>query len=74
MNLKIAPLPGSFMIISIVGLFISINIYETYPSWAFSFMFIFVMMLIASVISMTYAPLGSYDLKKEGILKKGEKE
>lgn len=63
--MHIAPLKNSFMVISIIGMIISYNVWAAYPSWAFSFMLIFVLMFVASLISMTYAPLGSYELKKK---------
>ena len=72
--MKVVPLKGSFMIISIVGFLFSVNVYSTYPSYGFAFMIVFTMMFVASLISMAKAPLGSYDLREEGILKKGEKE
>lgn len=58
MKLDIAPLKGSFMIISIVGFIISAAwVYDLSPTWGFSFCLVFVMMFIASIISMTYAPV-----------------
>lgn len=58
--IPIAPLPGSFMITSIVGFFISIFlVYPKSPTWGFAFILIFILMFIASVISMTYADVDS---------------
>ncbi|MGM5487354.1 MAG: hypothetical protein ACQESG_00225 [Nanobdellota archaeon] len=53
------------MITSIIGLIISFNVFASYPSWGFAFMIVFTLMFVASLISMTYAPIDSYDLKKE---------
>ncbi|MFP4424322.1 MAG: hypothetical protein ACLFP2_03750 [Candidatus Woesearchaeota archaeon] len=61
----IAPLKGSFMIMSIIGLVISFNVINTYPSWGFAFMIVFTLMFIASLISMTYAPIEAYNPKEE---------
>ena len=52
------PLKGSFMITAILGLFISI--YWVYPQniqYGFAFIIVFVAMFIASLISMTKAPV-----------------
>ena len=67
MQMGIAPLNGSFMITSIIGLIISFNVFANYPSWGFAFMIVFTLMFVASLISMTYAPIDAYDLKKEKI-------
>lgn len=59
MKFNFAPLKGSFVIISIVGFIISaVWIYRRSPAWGFAFCLVFVMMFIASMISMTYAPVG----------------
>jgi len=53
-----APLKGSFMVLSIIGFLISA--YLMYPqsnSFGWVFMFIFALMFIASLISMTKAPV-----------------
>ena len=53
-----APLKGSFMITAILGLFISI--YWVTPQstpYGFSFSIVFIAMFIASLISMTKAPI-----------------
>jgi len=58
MNFEFAPLKGSFMVISIVGFIISaIWVYKINPTWGFAFCLVFVMMFVASMISMTYAPV-----------------
>ena len=59
MKFEFAPLKGSFMIVSIVGFIISVVwVYKTSPTWGFAFMIVFGMMFIASMISMTYGPVG----------------
>ncbi len=60
MALNVAPLKGTFMIASIVGFFVSaIYVLPRSKSWGFAFTLVFVMMLVASLISMTYSPIES---------------
>ena len=57
---NIAPLSGGFMITSIVGFLVTITFTMSgriSTSWGFSFTLIFVLMFIASLISMTYGPV-----------------
>ena len=55
---KYAPLSGGFMIASIVGFFVSaIYISDLSFNWGFALAVIFVIMFIASIISMTKAPV-----------------
>ena len=57
---KVAPLKGSFMATAIVGFIISLlYVYKQLGSktWGFTFMLFFAAMFIASIISMTYAPV-----------------
>lgn len=49
-------LKGSFMIIAILGLLISSYLVKDF-NYRFSFILIFTLMFIASIISMTKAPL-----------------
>jgi len=52
------PLKGSFMLISMLGILVSY--YIVYPksfNFGASFMIIFILMFIASLISMTKAPI-----------------
>ena len=54
----IVPLKSSFMVTSIAGFFISV--YFVMPlskTWGFTFILFFVVMFLASVISMSYAPI-----------------
>lgn len=57
---KVAPLKSSFMLASLLGLLISI-VYTLYgrisTDWGFALGFLFFLMLIASLISMTYSPI-----------------
>ncbi len=66
---EVAPLPASFMVTSIVGYIISVLlVYPRWQSWGFAFALVFIMMFIASVISMTYSevkdPLMIHNKKK----------
>jgi len=68
----IYPLSGAFMVIALMGLLISgisltgaleatpipTDDYDVAFTWAFTMMFLFGLMFIASVISMTYGPEG----------------
>ena len=52
---KVAPLPASFLLASIVGFLIS-TFAITEPSWKFTLQLFFAVMFIASFISMTKGP------------------
>lgn len=53
----IAPLTGGFMVTSMVGFIISaIYVFPRSRTWGFTFSIFFVLMFIASMISMTYGP------------------
>ena len=57
-NFVAVPLKGSFMLLAIVGFFVSA--YLVYPknvSYGFAFMLVFTAMFFASLISMTKAPI-----------------
>lgn len=57
---KMTPLPGTFMITAMIG-FLVTTVYTVSgkidPSWGFAFDLVFVIMFIASVISITPEPL-----------------
>ena len=54
---KVAPLSGGYMIASIVGFLISaMYVYDISNRWGFTFSLFFMMMFVASLISMTYGP------------------
>ena len=58
MPIRVVPLSSGFMLSSIVGAIISgIYIYPKSPSWGFTLLLFFTIMLISSFVSMTYAPL-----------------
>lgn len=68
--MRFAPLSGGFMITSIIGFLVSVIIvYKYSPSFGFAFATIFVLMFIASILSMTYADSDAIlklDKKEEG--------
>jgi len=54
---NVVPLSGGYMITSIVGIMISaFYILPNSITWGFTFVLFFTLMLIAALISMTYAP------------------
>ena len=62
---NIAPLSGSYMITSIVGVLVSaIYVIPKSQRWGFTFVLFFTLMFVASMISMTYAP-SDWPLKSE---------
>jgi len=53
---KYAPLSKSFFVTSIIGFLISVLfVWDAYPSYGFAFAFVFLMMFVASLISMMRA-------------------
>ncbi len=57
--MKYAPLKGSFMAASIIGFFVSvIYIADFSVTWAIALGFVFIIMFIASIVSMEKAPIG----------------
>jgi len=56
--MRVVPLKGSFMLTAIVGCIISwIYVLPRSKPYGTAFLLFFIMMFIASLISMTYAPL-----------------
>jgi len=56
-KIRYAPLSNSFFVTSIVGFFLSVFFIKQYSlTWAFAFSLIFLMMIIASFLSMKRAP------------------
>ena len=54
---NVAPLKGGYMITSMVGFMISaIYVFPRSQTWGFTFTIFFMLMLVASLISMTYGP------------------
>jgi hypothetical protein len=53
-----APLKGSFMVLAMLGFFVSAYlIYPRSVNYGITFMIVFVLMFVASLISMTKAPV-----------------
>ena len=56
-NLSVAHLSGGYMITSMVGFIISAYyVFGISNTWGLTFMMFFVLMFVASLISMTYGP------------------
>ncbi|MBU0615072.1 MAG: hypothetical protein KJ601_03185 [Nanoarchaeota archaeon] len=54
----VVPLKSSFMLSSLIGFIISwLWVFPRDASWGFTFMLFFVIMFVASMISMTYQPV-----------------
>ncbi|HJO02161.1 MAG: hypothetical protein QF655_03270 [Candidatus Woesearchaeota archaeon] len=54
---NVAPLKGGYMITSIVGFLVSAYyVSDVSARWGFAFALFFVLMFVASLISMTYGP------------------
>ncbi|MFH1174060.1 MAG: hypothetical protein V1725_02950 [archaeon] len=62
---KVAPLSSSFMMVSLIGFVISAFMLDTFPTWAFTLMFFFVLMFISSIVSMNHAKIGVHDHLEE---------
>lgn len=60
---KVAPLSSSLMLVSMFGFIVSAFFLNDpiVKSWAWAFLILFVIIFIASMISMSNAPLGSED-------------
>ena len=62
---KVAPLKGSFMAFSIIGFAISaLVVYDLSPPFGVAFCVVFTLMFVASLISMTYAPVSEKEPRK----------
>lgn len=56
---NIAPLTSGFMLTSMLGILISVfYLYPNSKTWGFTMLLMFLLMFIASLISMTWAPVG----------------
>ena len=65
-KISIAPLSGSFMVTSIVGLLISIIfVFQLSPTWGTALAIFFIIMLVAALISMTRAPVSESEFKSK---------
>ncbi len=47
------PLSSTYMLVSLIGFVMSALMLEVLPSWAFAFMIVFIVMFIASIVSMS---------------------
>ena len=64
--MKVAPLPGSFMLMSILGFLVSaFLLYPVNSALGFASALIFMLMFVAAIISMTYADVDTV-LKMDG--------
>jgi NADH:ubiquinone oxidoreductase subunit H len=64
--MKYAHLSAGFMLTSIIGFFISIYyVWKLSVTWAFTFMIFFMIMFVASMISMTKAPFREKEYQDE---------
>ena len=63
---KVAPLPGTFMIVSIAGFIITaFYIAPRNATWSMTFLIFFATMFIASFISMMNAPVPERERKRK---------
>ncbi|MFC1727892.1 hypothetical protein ACFLZ7_00315 [Nanoarchaeota archaeon] len=61
---KAAPLSGSFMITSMLGFLLTVIYYDNVgDTWGFTLALFFIIMFIASFISMTYGPVPEKEIK-----------
>ena len=73
-RLKVAPLPSSFLLVSILGFIISaMYVYKVEKSFGFAFMLVFAIMFIASMISMSNAPVEAQIDMDHHVSKSGKK-
>ncbi|MFC1734206.1 hypothetical protein ACFL6I_28210 [candidate division KSB1 bacterium] len=71
---KAAPLPSSFFLTAILGLLITAYYWgKIGDDWAFTFILVFVMMFIASMISMSKAPVEA-QLELDEVTRKSKKK
>jgi hypothetical protein len=74
---KVAPLKSSFMLVAMLGFMITI-IYTAYgrisQDWGFALGFLFAIMFIASLVSMTKAPFDLQLQMAEGLVKQPVKK
>lgn len=59
------PLSSTYMLISLMGFIMSALLLDIIPSWALSFMIVFIVMFISSVVSMSNVPFEYPDLLEE---------
>ena len=72
--IKIAPLPAGFFLASIMGILITVVFYESIgKSWTIAFLLVFAAMFIASLISMSRAPIDA-EIAMDARLRKSTKK
>jgi len=64
-NINFAPLPGSLMAISILGFLLTV-VYREFlgTSWTFTLSLFFIILFIASFLSLHYGPLPEKELRR----------
>ncbi|HII72525.1 TPA: hypothetical protein HA265_07250 [Candidatus Woesearchaeota archaeon] len=71
--MKYAPLKSSFMLFAMLGFMISV-VYTAYgrldETWGFTLGLVFAIMFVASMISMTHAPIETQLMMAEGFIKR----
>ncbi|MBI4149976.1 hypothetical protein HY488_01080 [Candidatus Woesearchaeota archaeon] len=73
-HFKAAPLSSSFMLASIIGFLISVlYVWKVNKSFGFTFAIIFGVMLVASIISMSHAPVEEELALDHHVSKSGKK-
>ena len=64
--MKYVPLNSSFLAVSIIGFFVSVIYVSDYSvNWAFAMGLVFVLMFIASIITMEKASIDMYPKQKK---------
>ena len=67
-KIGVAPLSGGFMLTSTIGFAASLLfVYKVSEAWSMAFMVFFAIMFVASIISMTYAPVPQQSFKEKKI-------
>jgi uncharacterized membrane protein len=59
------PLSSSYMLVSLMGFIFSAFMLDIFPSWAFAFMIVFLVMFVSSVVSMSNLPFEYPDILDE---------
>lgn len=62
---KQEPLSSTYMLVSMMGFIVSALMIDVLPSWAFAFMIVFIVMFIASIISMSNITIHDKDALEE---------
>lgn len=70
---KVAPLHSSFMLVSMLGFILSAFSLNNpvFKSWAFAFIIVFILMFVASLISMSRAPITDDHMERLAIHNEG---